>query len=159
MSRFAVLSALAFLCATQAHAAANSCPGTNTVEMNQCEGDALAQDEATHQKYAKAALAFLQKQITDTKDDDTVKVLKESQKAFQHSETAWKAYRDAECGAVFTNWQQGTLRVMMQLGCDRRLTRQRTYTIWQNWLTFQDSTPPVLPRPETDLPDDNSHNR
>ncbi|MCG4259878.1 DUF1311 domain-containing protein [Acetobacter senegalensis] len=97
--------------------------------------------------------------MTDTKDDGTLKVLKESQKAFQHSETAWKAYRDAECRAVFTNWQQGTLRIMMQLGCERRLTRQRTYTVWQNWLTFQDSTPPVLPRPETDLPGDNTRNR
>jgi hypothetical protein len=36
----------------------------------------------------------------------------------------------------------------MALNCQIRLTRMRTYTIWLHWLTYMDSTPPLLPKPD-----------
>jgi hypothetical protein len=54
----------------------------------------------------------------------------------------------SECGAVYKNWIGGSIRGSMALNCQDRLTRMRTYTIWLHWLTYMDSTPPLLPRPD-----------
>lgn len=35
----------------------------------------------------------------------------------------------------------------MALTCDIALIDERTRTIWQTWLTFMDSAPPILPAP------------
>lgn len=66
------------------------------------------------------------------------------------AQRAWIAYRDAECGAVFTNGYPGTIARTMAADCSDRLTRTRTHAIWAHWLTFADSTPPVLPEPASD---------
>jgi hypothetical protein len=63
------------------------------------------------------------------------------------AERSWVAYRTSECGAVYENWIGGSIRGSMALNCQIRLTRMRTYTIWLHWLTYIDSTPPILPRP------------
>ena len=49
------------------------------------------------------------------------------------------------------NVSSATIRNAMSLTCRIRLVDQRTHTIWQNWLTFMDSTPPILPEPEWSL--------
>ena len=56
-------------------------------------------------------------------------------------------YRDAECGAVYDYWSGGTIRGTEQLACQIDLTRRHTHTIWRLWLTYMDSTPPLLPEP------------
>ena len=49
---------------------------------------------------------------------------------------------------MFDFWRGGTIRVGMELDCRIRLTRLRTFALWRDWLTFADSTPPLLPRPD-----------
>jgi len=44
-------------------------------------------------------------------------------------------------------WKGGTIRGAMTLGCRTRITEARTLEVWRNWLTYVDSTPPILPRP------------
>ena len=34
------------------------------------------------------------------------------------------------------------------LGCKIALTQARTHWLWRNWLTYMDSTPPILPEPK-----------
>ena len=64
------------------------------------------------------------------------------------SQRAWLRFRDAECEAVAMSWRPGSIAATMQGECFDRLTRARTRTIWASWLTYFDSTPPILPRPE-----------
>ncbi|RYE95008.1 MAG: DUF1311 domain-containing protein, partial [Oxalobacteraceae bacterium] len=71
-------------------------------------------------------------------------------KGFIQAQRSWLSYRESECGAIFEKYRDGTIRTSMEAGCRIRLTRLRTYMIWRNWLTYADSTPPLLPRPAID---------
>lgn len=117
------------------------CDG-NTIQINQCLADELTAIEAEHQRYVAAARARL-KHDADPGDPGSVKAVE----GFEKAEAAWLAYRDAECGAVFDNWSGGTIRNAMAITCRATLTHLRTHTVWENWLTFMDSTPPVLLEP------------
>lgn len=106
-----------------------------TVEMNECFSEALARADARRAEYFDAAL----ERYADRP---------ELHEAMRKGETAFQAYRDAECGAVLQNWIDGSIRGAMTLGCRIAMTDRRTHRIWQNWLTSMDSSPPVLPEPQ-----------
>ena len=106
-----------------------------TVEMNECYSGLLAQAEERRETYLSAALARHQ-------DDGEITEL------LQAGGAAFTAYRDAECGAVYRHWMSGTIRDVMNLTCRIGMTDEYTRTLWQHWLTYQDSSPPVLPEPE-----------
>ena len=112
------------------------CPDAQTtIDMNRCYADVLHRAEAKRERYLAAAIAA---------QTDRPKL----QVAIRKSSAAFAAYRDAECGAVYQDWEEGTIRNVMALGCQIDLTDRRTHTIWANWLTYMDSTPPRLPEPE-----------
>ncbi|MBP5979433.1 MAG: DUF1311 domain-containing protein [Halomonas sp.] len=67
--------------------------------------------------------------------------------AIKVAQKQWQAYAAAHCGSVYTQWRDGTIRDAMGITCHTRLTKQRTHDIWQDFLTYMDSTPPVLPEP------------
>lgn len=117
-------------------AAADPCPGSTTREVERCLADDLARADAELNRYYGAAV----KRLTEEKQAAALAHLRAS-------ERAWIQYRDAECGAVYEWWKQGTIRGTMDLGCRINVTKARTSTIWRNWLTYADSTPPLLPRP------------
>lgn len=123
-----------------AMAAATACPGFTTPQVEACYSKKLDADMAAMRQYRQAALDRVCK-IAACEDDKTVSA------AFLKAEQAWYTYRDAECGAVYENWSQGTVRGLMAIQCRRRLTQQRTHAIWTNWLTYADRTPPILPEP------------
>jgi uncharacterized protein YecT (DUF1311 family) len=64
------------------------------------------------------------------------------------SQEAWLAYRKAHCDAVYEQWSGGTIRGAMFGGCMLKLTKLRTHVIWQDYLTYMDSTNPLLPEPK-----------
>ena len=72
--------------------------------------------------------------------------------ALQLSQSAWLAYRDAECSARYAWWSDGTIRGPKTLQCRIDLTRERTRHLWAAYLTFLDSTPPILPEPSLPAP-------
>lgn len=115
-----------------------SCPGTTTVEVNACLEARFRDSDAVLNRYYLAAL----KRVGG--DDDHGKTRQE----FIQAERAWMAYRDSECGSIFNHWKGGTIRLSVEIECDIRLTHLRTFAIWRNWLTYPDSTPPLLPRPD-----------
>ena len=111
------------------------CPdAATTLEMNACLGEELAAAKAEQRRYLDAA--------TDRAADRGELVA-----AIMQSQAAFETYRKAECDAVYENWKDGTIRGAMALSCRIALTRSRTHGIWGNWLTYMDSTPPVLPEP------------
>ena len=117
-------------------AVADPCGGSTTPDVERCLAADLARADAELNRYYAAATARL------VNDRQTAAITQ-----LRASERAWVAYRDAECDAIYKRWSDGTIRGAMALGCRTRVTRARTLAIWRNWLTYPDSTPPLLPRP------------
>lgn len=113
-----------------------SCGGSTTPEVERCLAAELADADAELNRYYAAAVARLAREG----QHDVVAWLR-------GSERAWIAYRDAECGAVWRYWRRGTIRGAFSIRCRTRLTQARTSEIWRAWLTYVDSTPPLLPQP------------
>ena len=132
--------ALSLFAAGAAQAAANGdCAGQTTVELNDCAGKNLEAAEARLQKYQQAAID----RYSTEEDENPAVVL-----GIKASSEAFAAYRSIECATIYEDYKQGTIRTMMSLGCQIYLTNQRTHTIWENWLRYMDSTPPILPEPK-----------
>ncbi|HLZ76236.1 lysozyme inhibitor LprI family protein [Phenylobacterium sp.] len=142
---FVLALALASTLATRGAHAPPGCPGETTLEINACFGERLQRADAELARYAAAARSRLKREAATAPPGDTSAA--KALGGFQASERAWSAYRDAECGAVYDNWSAGTIRTVEDLACRIGLTRLRTHTVWENWLTYMDSTPPVLPEP------------
>ena len=105
-----------------------------TLDLNECMAALLEGARQRQATYLEAALA---------RNADRP-ALAERIKA---SDAAFTAYVDAECDAVYEDWKEGTIRGVMFLSCQIALVDARTRTVWQNWLTYMDDTPPVLPEP------------
>jgi uncharacterized protein YecT (DUF1311 family) len=140
-----VALAVASTLATRGAPPTPACPGENTLQINACFGERLKQADGELARYAAAARTRLQAAISRASpgDDSSAR----ASRGFDAAEKGWSAYRDAECGAVYENWSTGTIRVAEELSCRIDLTRLHTHTVWLEWLTFMDSTPPVLPEP------------
>lgn len=111
----------------------SNCDGT-TLEMNECMAGIRERATERKDRYLAAAIA----RHEDRPELATM---------IRQSDVAAEAYRKAECGAVYKDWEDGTIRNIMALSCDIALIDERTRKIWRHWLTYQDSTPPVLPEP------------
>jgi uncharacterized protein YecT (DUF1311 family) len=117
------------------------CPVQTTPGVETSLAERLRGAEAEMNRYLDAALARVQR---DTRSDPrAAKALAELRQAQQ----AWSAWRETECGAVYDYWSGGTIRGAKSLSCTIDLTRLRTHTIWSQWLTYVDNTPPILPEP------------
>ncbi|HEY0629068.1 MAG TPA: lysozyme inhibitor LprI family protein [Sphingomicrobium sp.] len=121
-------------------AASNDCPGNTTIELNDCAAKQLEAAEARLQKYQQAAI---DRYSSDDESDGAAVIL-----GIKASSEAFAAYRSIECATVYEDYKEGTIRNLMSLGCKIQLTHQRTHTIWENWLQYMDSTPPILPEPK-----------
>jgi len=115
---------------------AGRCPGSSTREIDACLAGRFDEADAELNHYYQAAIKRLREEREFASEQMLVR-----------AERSWVAYRTSECGAVYENWIGGSIRGSMALNCQIRLTRMRTYTIWLHWLTYIDSTPPILPRP------------
>ena len=118
-----------------AHRGGVICPDAmNTPDMNACAAAMLARSEKRHSEYLAAAVA------KNDYDEAVAPMIAEADVAFM-------AYRDAECAALYESFGGGTVRTMMVILCKADQTDARTHTIWENWLTYADSTPSMLPEP------------
>ena len=122
---------------TQPPRRGGACEGDTTLQIDDCLAGALGQAEAMLHRYRAAAQARVAQEGGSA----------DTPAAFAKAEAAWTAYKDAECTAVFDNWSEATIRAGKETGCEIELTRLHTHTLWREWLTFEDSTPPVLPEP------------
>ncbi|MCK8085383.1 lysozyme inhibitor LprI family protein [Vibrio sp. 1CM8B] len=107
----------------------------NTIEINQCAAIELESAQAELDKYLAASFEH------NAYDGELVASIKKAQES-------WQAYMMAHCDSVYTQWRDGSIRGVMALSCKTTLTKQRTHEVWENFLTYMDSTPPVLPEPK-----------
>jgi uncharacterized protein YecT (DUF1311 family) len=136
--------AIAVLATITALAAAPpKCPGDNTIEINDCMSATLTKAQSDLDRYLAAARKRLKSEAAD--DAGSAAALADLDRV----QAAWVAYSKSDCDAVYDAWSAGTIRTAMALTCEIDLTRQRTHTVWSEWLTYMDSTPPILPEPST----------
>jgi uncharacterized protein YecT (DUF1311 family) len=106
-----------------------------TIEINACKSIEVG--------YAKARLADYLKASLDRYEDEPKVVAR-----IKASQKRWVAYRDDHCGAIYQLWIGGSIRGVMHGQCILELTQARTHELWRAYLTYMDSTPPLLPKPE-----------
>ncbi|MEZ8611384.1 lysozyme inhibitor LprI family protein [Vibrio sp. 10N.222.51.C8] len=106
----------------------------NTIEINHCAAIELESAQAELDKYLAVSFEH------NAYDAELVASIKKAQES-------WQAYMTAHCDSVYTQWREGSIRGVMALSCKTTLTKQRTHEVWVNFLTYMDSTPPVLPEP------------
>ncbi|HJV40505.1 lysozyme inhibitor LprI family protein [Caulobacter sp.] len=120
-----------------------SCPDARaTVEVNECLNEALKGFDGEMKRYYEAAVKRLKAEQSPAANDAVSGLVR--------AQEVWRAYSDAECGALHDYWREGTIRTSFELECRIRLTRLRTFSLWRDWLTYPDSTPVILPRPDLD---------
>ncbi|MBB1391797.1 DUF1311 domain-containing protein [Shewanella sp. SG44-6] len=107
----------------------------STVDINQCARQEFEVAQVRLDEYIAKA--------SDTFHDDPVVL-----EALQLSQRDWLTYRESYCHAIYQLWRGGTIRGVMYQGCMLQLTVQRTHNIWQNYLTYMDSSEPILPEPQ-----------
>lgn len=107
----------------------------NTIEINACLGKELEVAEAQLARYlAKSHERYdHEPAIAD---------------ALDQSQQNWLVYRQSHCDAIYTVWSDGSIRGAMFGECMLTLTKQRTHQIWEDYLTYMDNTPPLLPEPK-----------
>jgi len=105
-----------------------------TYEMNQCAKQDWDASTVQMQQYLQAAV--------EKHEDDPELVA-----AIQQSQSQWQAYMQAHCGAILTQWRDGTIRGVMTLACKQQLTDDRAMQLWNDFLTPMDGSDPELPAP------------
>jgi uncharacterized protein YecT (DUF1311 family) len=108
--------------------------GKTTIEIAECRGK---QFDAANSKLT----AYLTAARNQAKKFDL------DPSAIDAEQVAWEAYRTKHCGNVYELWRQGTIRYEMSAICMLEVTKTRTADVWRAYLTYADSTPPVLPDP------------
>ncbi|MFZ6708731.1 lysozyme inhibitor LprI family protein [Undibacterium sp. TC9W] len=129
-----VLACLLCATATVSHAEILCTTAKNTQEEAQCMAAEVNKADQKLQTYLQAAKSRIDKTPDVKLNLDT-------------AQKVWEQYRAAHCGDVYTYWAQGSVRYRQSAQCQLDLTQSRTHDVWQAYLTYADSTPPVLPRP------------
>ena len=106
----------------------------NTLEINYCAKVELDNAEAEMQRYLDKSIA---QYTADTNVVESINI----------AQSAWQSYSKSQCDSVFTMFRDGSMRVVMTLSCRTKLTQQRTHELWSQYLTYMDSSEPVLPEP------------
>ena len=132
-----MMLALAMAISLQAGEVPPDCDG-NTLEINACLSARLDRAQRRLDDYHQAAV---ERHSTGEENNDAVRL------GIEASQSAFEAYRVIECSTVYEYWKEGTIRNAMHIQCLIRLTDERTHAIWQSWLRFMDSTPPLRPEP------------
>ncbi len=101
--------------------AQDPCEGHTTVAINACMRQAL--DAAQQQMQADYHQAQARiKEWTTHAPKQGQEALAELARAQQH----WQQFVQADCDAVYTLWQEGTIRTSMALGCRLHHTERRS---------------------------------
>ncbi|BBB29503.1 lysozyme inhibitor LprI family protein [Neptunomonas japonica] len=106
-----------------------------TIEINHCVGLVLDSAEKEMNTY------LLKSKEHHHYDPELTESIESAQKT-------WAVYAQAHCDSIYTMWREGSIRGVMYLSCKTNITKQRTHDIWSSFLTYMDSTPPVLPEPK-----------
>ena len=92
----------------------------------------MAQEELD--KYLSAAYEH------NSEDSTLIETIKTAQKS-------WETYREDHCTSLYAKYREGSIRNIIAISCETELTKKRTFDIWDNFLTYMDNSPSVLPKP------------
>lgn len=116
-----------------------SCPKTpqqTTIDINNCMAAKLDSVKSVETKYIDAA----RNRILSTQEQQTLD-------AFDAENKAWDTLIDAASHATDVKWGGGTIRGEEATSREIELIELRIHNQWENWLRYEDSSPPVLPEP------------
>ncbi|MFP7570808.1 lysozyme inhibitor LprI family protein [Marivita sp. S2033] len=108
-------------CLGQAATACQALPGgSTTIGISECiQAETVEWDAVLNEEYkaTQSALADMDRQgvIAGMVRTD----------ALRDAQRAWIAFRDADCGARYAIWQDGTLRTIVGANCHLTMTAQR----------------------------------
>ncbi|MBV8049439.1 MAG: DUF1311 domain-containing protein [Paludibacterium sp.] len=105
-----------------------------TIELSECRQKQIEAAESKLQRYLAAAR-------------ERAHLFGLSAASIDEEQKLWESYRTKHCGNVYDFWRMGTIRYEMSATCTLEVTRERTIDVWRAYLTYVDSTPPVLPDP------------
>jgi hypothetical protein len=111
-------------------------PQQTTIDMNDCMGTKRDAVKSVEAKYISAA----RQRIVATQDEQTLN-------AFEAENKAWDSLIDTASHATAVEWQGGTIQGVKATDREIALIELRIHNQWQNWLRYEDSTPPILPEP------------
>ncbi|WP_432452422.1 MULTISPECIES: lysozyme inhibitor LprI family protein [unclassified Agarivorans] len=136
MNRYWCLLGLCFVFLVSATEQTIDCEKAySTLDINYCAGIELDLAEQQMQRYLATSLKH---------NEDDPELLD----AIKLAQQDWRKYYKSHCDSVYTQWREGSIRGVMALSCKTKLTKLRTHQLWENFLTYMDSTPPVLPEPK-----------
>lgn len=125
---FSAALGLTSLSSIAAEQAADPCKTqANTLEINECGKQELAKKD----KELNAAYQQLMKKLAPADKSDDTKYA-EVKKQLIEAQKNWIKYRDADCSAKYTLYEQGSIRGIVHLSCLREKTEQRTKELL-NW--------------------------
>ncbi|WP_437616251.1 lysozyme inhibitor LprI family protein [Erwinia sp. V71] len=111
-------------------------PQQTTIDMNDCMGTKRDAVESVEAKYVSMA----RQRISAKQDNQTLD-------AFEAENKAWDVLIETASHATDVDWREGTIRGVKATDREIALIELRIHNQWQNWLRYEDSTPPVLPEP------------
>ena len=120
------------------------CAGATTPEVDACGAEYAGRADRELTRYVAAARKRL---MDEARENSNPQASRDALTGLDASQKTWEAFRKAECEAVYSWWSQGTIRGAMYQGCMQSLTKSRTQQVWETWLSFEDSTPPLMPKP------------
>lgn len=118
-------------------------PQQTTIDMDACLGVQLAQVEWVKGKYLVTARNRLKQ---DNKDDH--QRLQELTTAFEAETKAWTDLIEKASASVRVDYAGGTIVRSAVTTRQIGLYELQAHDIWEHWLRFEDSTPPLLPEPK-----------
>ena len=90
-----------------------------TPDINACAAADQKKVEAELNVVYKRVLQNLELANTETENDSKLKA------ALIDAQRAWVKFREADCKALFTRYEGGTIRTVMYLGCMQQHAEQR----------------------------------
>lgn len=115
------LATLVLLLASSHACASPPCDkAITTLDINECAKQDLDRAEEILNKTYRSVLARLAK---DGKDDSDAA---QARQELIGAQRIWITYRAADCKAIYTLWQSGTMRTLMHHSCMKGHAEQRT---------------------------------
>ena len=117
----------------------DACEGHGTMDAQACLMDRIFDATEKLERY----LTEIRRQIQES-GNTFFRNARQDLAALDEAQTAWTAYVEADCTAVYEH-QEGTIRTQMSQTCELRHTQRRTHDLWETYLQGSDSG---LPEPE-----------
>lgn len=123
-------------------------PKETTLDMQNCLDDKKAKVEWVRNKY----LTAIKQRMEESSGEDAAHNSR-LKAALEKENLAWKLLQATAANAMYTDYEEGTIRGIMAANREITLTEMQIHEQWQTWLTYPDSTPAVLPEPKFIDPD------